>query len=67
MNTIAKYIIAAICIPIVAYVGWLVLNTIFHLQEWFEQKPMWRNIFTLLVIVGVIGLLAGIVEAKTRT
>jgi len=66
MNTIAKYIIAAICIPIVAYAGWLILNTIFHLEEWFEQKPMWRNIFTLLVIVGVIGFLAGIAEAKRK-
>jgi len=67
MNTIAKYIIAAICIPILAYAGWLVLNTIFHLEEWFEEKPMWKNIFTLLIIIGVIGFLAGIVEAKTRT
>jgi len=67
MNTAAKYIIAAICIPIVAYAAWIVLNTIFHLEEWFQKEPMWRNIFTLLVIVGVIGFLAGIVEAKTRT
>jgi len=67
MNKIAKYMIAAICIPIVAYVAWLVLNTTFRLEEWFQQKPMWKNIFTLLVIIGVIGFLAGIVEAKTRT
>jgi len=67
MNTAVKYLIATICILIAAYAAWLVLNTAFHLEEWFQQKPMWKNIFTLLIIIGVIGLLVGIVEAKTRT
>jgi uncharacterized sodium:solute symporter family permease YidK len=66
MNTIAKYVTATVCLLIAAYGAWLVLNTTFHLEEWFEKEPMWKNIFTLLAIVGVIGFLAGILEAKRR-
>jgi uncharacterized sodium:solute symporter family permease YidK len=66
MNKIAKYIIAAICILIAAYGGWLVITITFPLEEWFEKEPMWKSIFTLLIIVGVVGFLAAIVEAKRR-
>ncbi|MGQ9460776.1 MAG: hypothetical protein ACUVRA_06060 [Candidatus Bathyarchaeaceae archaeon] len=66
MNIVVKYVAATICILIVAYGAWLVLNTTFHLEEWFQKEPMWKNIFTLLVIVGIIGFLAGILEAKRR-
>jgi len=66
MNKIAKYITATICILIAAYGGWLVIAATFPLEEWFEQKPEWRGIFNLLIIIGVIGFLAGIVEAKRR-
>jgi len=66
MSPIAKYIIATICILVAAYLGWLVMNTALHLGEWFEKEPMWKDIFTLLVIIGVIGFIAGIVEAKRR-
>jgi len=66
MNIVVKYVAATICIIIAVYGAWLVLNTTFHLEEWFEKEPMWKNIFTLLVIVGVIGFLAGILEAKRR-
>jgi len=66
MNKIAKYIIAAICILIVAYGGLLVITTTFPLGEWFEKEPMWKTIFTLLIVVGVIGFLAAIVEAKRK-
>jgi hypothetical protein len=67
MNTIAKYVIATICVLILAYVAWLVITTTFPLGEWLETHPMWKNIFKLLIIIGVIGFLAGIVEAKIRT
>ena len=66
MNKIAKYIMAAICIITIAYAAWLVITTTLPLEEWFEQKPEWRAIFNLLIIIGVIGFLAGIVEAKIK-
>ena len=66
MNKIAKYVTATICILIAAYGGWLVITTTFPLEEWFEKEPMWKDIFTLLLIIGVIGFLAGIVEVKRR-
>jgi uncharacterized sodium:solute symporter family permease YidK len=66
MNKIAKYITAIICILIAAYGGWLVITTTFPLEEWFQQNPQWRTIFNLLIIVGVIGFLAAIVEAKRK-
>jgi len=66
MNKIAKYIIAAICILIVAYGGWLVITTALPIEEWFQQNPEWRVIFNLLIVIGVIGFLAGIVEAKRK-
>jgi ABC-type transport system involved in cytochrome c biogenesis permease subunit len=67
MNVIAKYVIATICVLILAYVAWLVITTTFPLGEWLDTHPPWKNIFELLIIVGVIGFLAGLVEAKTRT
>jgi len=67
MNIVVKYLTATICILIAAYGAWLVLNTTFHLEEWFQKEPMWKNIFILLVIIGVIGFLAGILEAKRKT
>ncbi len=66
MNKIAKYITATICILAAAYGGWLVISATFPLDEWFQQNPQWRAIFNLLLIVGVIGFLAGIVGAKRR-
>jgi len=66
MNIVVKYVVATICIIIAAYAAWLVLNTTFHLEEWFQKEPMWKNIFTLLLIIGVIGFLAGITEAKRK-
>jgi uncharacterized sodium:solute symporter family permease YidK len=66
MNKIAKYITATICILIAAYGGWLVITTTFPLEEWFQQNPQWGTIFNLLIIVGVIGFLAAIVEAKRK-
>jgi len=64
MNKIAKYITAIMCILIAAYGGWLVITATFPLEEWFQQNPQWRTIFNLLIVVGVIGFLAAIVEAK---
>jgi uncharacterized sodium:solute symporter family permease YidK len=66
MNKIAKYITAIICILIAAYGGWLVITATFPLEEWFQQNPQWRAIFNLLIIIGVIGLLAAVVETKRR-
>ena len=66
MNPVAKYVTATICILVAAYGAWLVITTTFPLGEWFEKEPMWKDIFTLLIIIGVIGFLAGIVEAKRR-
>jgi len=64
MNKIAKYIVAAICLLIAAYLGWLVISITFPIEEWFQQNPQWRAIFSLLLIIGVIGFLAAIIEAK---
>ena len=64
MSPVAKYIIATICILVAAFGGWLVITTTLPLGEWFEKEPMWKDIFTLLVIIGVIGFIAGVVEAK---
>ena len=66
MNKVAKYITAAICILIAAYGGWLVITTTIPIEEWFQQKPEMRAIFTFLVVIGVIGFIAAIVEAKIR-
>jgi len=66
MNKIAKCITAAIVIIIAAYIGWLVITVTFPIEEWFQQKPEWRAIFSLLLVIGVVGFLAGIVEAKRR-
>jgi len=66
MNKIAKYIIAAICILIAAYGGWLVITITFPIEEWFQQNPEYRVIFNLLIVIGVIGFLSAIVEAKRR-
>jgi hypothetical protein len=66
MNKIAKYVTATFCILIVAYGAWLVIRTTFPIEEWFQQNPSWRSIFILLLIVGVIGFLAAIVEAQRK-
>jgi uncharacterized sodium:solute symporter family permease YidK len=66
MNKVAKYVTATILILIIAYGGWLVITTTFPLDEWFQENPEWRAIFNLLIIIGVIGFLAGIVETKRR-
>ena len=66
MNKIAKYVTAAFCILIAAYGGWLVITTTFPIEEWFQQNPSWRSIFYLLIIIGVIGFMAAIVEAQRK-
>ena len=66
MNKIAKYATAAFCILIAAYGGWLVITTTFPIEEWFQQNPSWRSIFYLLIIIGVIGFMAAIVEAQRK-
>jgi hypothetical protein len=66
MNKIAKYVTAAICILIAAYIGWLVISITFPIEEWFQQNPQWRTIFNFLLVIGIIGFLAGIVEAKRK-
>jgi len=66
MNKIAKYVTAIFCILIVAYGGWLVITATFPIEEWFQQNPSWRSIFNLLVIIGVIGFIAAMVEAQRK-
>ena len=44
----------------------IVINIIFPIETWFEENPQWRPIFNILVIIGIIGLLAGLVDAKRR-
>jgi hypothetical protein len=66
MNKIAKYLIAAICLLTSAYLGWLVISIAFPIEEWLQQNPEWRPIFNILIVIGVIGFLAGIAEAKRR-
>jgi len=66
MNTVAKYIIATVCILIAAYGGWLVITTTLPIGEWFEKERMWRTVFNLLIIIGVVGFIAVIVEAKRK-
>ena len=66
MNKIAKYVTAVFCILIVAYGVWLVITTTFPIEEWFQQNPSWRSIFYLLIIIGVIGFIAAIVEAQRK-
>jgi len=66
MNKIAKYVTAAFCILIVAYGAWLVITATFPIEEWFQQNPSWRTIFNLLIIIGVIGFIAAMVEAQRK-
>jgi len=66
MNKIAKYITIAISILIAAYIGWLVIAIAFPIEEWFQKNPQWRVIFNLLLVIGIIGFLAGIVETKRK-
>jgi predicted membrane channel-forming protein YqfA (hemolysin III family) len=66
MNKIAKYVTAIFCILVLAYGVWLVIKTTFPIEEWFEQNPSWRTIFYLLIIIGVIGLMAAVVEAHRK-
>jgi predicted membrane channel-forming protein YqfA (hemolysin III family) len=66
MNKIAKYVTAVFCILIAAYGVWLVITTTFPIEEWFQQNPSWRSIFNLLIIIGVIGCIAAIVEAQRK-
>lgn len=66
MNKVAKYVSSIFALIVVAYVGWLVIRTLFPLEEWFQQNPGWRTIFQLLVVVGVIGILSAIVKVKAK-
>jgi predicted membrane channel-forming protein YqfA (hemolysin III family) len=66
MNKITKYITATILILIAAYGAWLVITATFPIEEWFQQNPQWRTIFNFLLVIGVIGFLAAIVEAKRK-
>ena len=66
MNKIAKYITSFFGIIIATYVGWMVINATFPLDEWFQQNPSWRPIFILLLIFVIICLLSTIVKSKGR-
>jgi len=66
MNKIAKYITASTCILVAAYGAWLVITATFPLEEWLQQNPQWKTIFNLLIIIGVIGFLAAVVEANRK-
>lgn len=66
MNKVMKYVVAILLVLVLAYGGWFITSTIFPIETWFEENPQWRPIFNLLVIIGTIGLLAGLVEAKRR-
>ena len=66
MNKIAKYITSFFGIIIATYVGWIVIKTTFPLDEWFQQNPSWRTIFNLLIIIGIIGFIAAIVEVQRK-
>ena len=66
MNKIAKYVSAVFALIVVAYVGWIVLETAFPVDEWFQQNPSWRTIFNLLLIVGIIGVISAIVKLKGK-
>ena len=66
MNKVMKYVIAIVLVLVLTYGGWIVISTIFPIETWFDEKPQWRPIFNILVIIGTIGLLAGLVDAKRR-
>ena len=66
MNKVMKFVIAIVLVLVLTYGGWIVISTIFPIEIWFDENPQWRPIFNILVIIGTIGLLAGLVEAKRR-
>jgi len=66
MNKIAKYLTGIFGIIIATYVGWMVINATFPVDEWFEKNPSWRPIFILLVIFCIIALLSTIVKSKGK-
>lgn len=66
MNKVIKYVIAIVLVLVLTYGGWIIISTIFPIETWFDENPQWRPIFNILVIVGAIGLLAGLVDAKRR-
>ena len=66
MNKIAKYVSSIFAIIIAAYAGWIVIRTVFPVDEWFQQNPSWRTIFYLLLIIGIIGIMSAIVKLKGK-
>ncbi len=66
MNKVVKYVVAIVLLVVLAYEAWAVISNIFPVETWFEENPQWRPIFNILIIIGIIGLLAGLVEAKRR-
>ena len=66
MNKIAKYVSGVFALIVVAYVGWIVIKTVFPVDEWFQQNPSWRTIFHLLLIVGIIGVISAIVKLEGK-
>lgn len=65
MNKATKYSLAIICVPIAAYALWLVIATAFPMEGWFQQKSVSIS-FNLLLVICVIGFLAGIIETKIK-
>ena len=66
MNKIAKYVTGILALTIVAYAGWLVIKTVFPIEEWLEQNPSWGTIFSLLLVVGIIGIISAIITQKPK-
>jgi len=66
MNKITKYITGIFGIIIATYVGWMVINATFPVDEWFEKNPSWRPIIILVVIFCIIGLLSTIIKSKGK-
>ena len=66
MNKIVKYTASITALTIVAYVGWVVLETLFPIEEWFQQNPGWKTIFSILLVVGVIGIISAAVTQKGK-
>ncbi len=66
MNKIAKFVIGLVGVLIVVYFGWLVVKATFPVDVWFEENPVWRSFFVLIVIMSVIGLFLAILKPKGK-
>ena len=66
MNKFIKYVASITALIVVAYVGWIVIKSVFPIEEWLEQNPSWKAIFSLLLVVGVMGVIAAVVTQKGK-